>query len=145
LCQPIEIQIAYGNSDFDAQHDDVRDTAPPASRILFRPIATSRQWLASEMDAAPLAMEEDLEITVFLTRHSHLNPHVSQRFQPALDAGAEGIMFPLVRSATEAADCVALTRYPPRGGRGWGPFIARSRWGASNRGFRGKSDLKCSL
>jgi hypothetical protein len=55
---------------------------PPASRILFPPIATSRQWLASEMEAAPLAMEEeDLEITVFLTRHSHLNPHVSQRFQ----------------------------------------------------------------
>jgi hypothetical protein len=84
LCQPIEIQIAYGNSDFDAQHDDLRDTPPPASRILFRPIATSRQWLASEMDAAPLAMEEDLEITVFLTRDSHLSPHVSQRFQRSL-------------------------------------------------------------
>jgi hypothetical protein len=37
------------------------------------------------MDAAPLAMEEEnLEITVFLTRHSHLNPHVSQRFQRSL-------------------------------------------------------------
>jgi hypothetical protein len=85
LCQPIEIQIAYGNSDFDAQHDDVRGTPPPASRILFPPIATSRQWLASEMDAAPLAMEEEnLKIIVFLTRHSHLNPHVSQRFQRSL-------------------------------------------------------------
>ena len=41
-CQPIEIQIEYGNSDFDAQHDDVRGTPLPASRILFRPIATSR-------------------------------------------------------------------------------------------------------
>jgi hypothetical protein len=59
LCQPIEIQIEYGNSDFDAQHDDVRGTPPPASQILFRPIATSRQWLATEMDAAPLAMEEE--------------------------------------------------------------------------------------
>jgi hypothetical protein len=74
-----------GNSDFDAQHDDVRDTPPPASRILFRPIATSRQWLASEMEVAPLAMEADnLEMTVFLTRHSHLSPHVSQRFQRSL-------------------------------------------------------------
>jgi hypothetical protein len=85
VCQPIEIQIEYGNSDLDAQHDDVRGTPPPASQILFRPIATSRQWLATEMDAAPLAMEEEnLEITVFLTRHSHLNPHVSQRFQRSL-------------------------------------------------------------
>jgi 4-hydroxy-2-oxoheptanedioate aldolase len=38
-------------------------------------------------------------------------------------------MFPLVRTAVEAAECVALTRYPPHGRRGWGPFIAHSRWG----------------
>ena len=63
----------------DARHP------PPASPILFRPIATTRQWLASEMEAVPLAMEaENLEMTVFLTRHSHLNPHVSQRFQRSL-------------------------------------------------------------
>ena len=46
----------------------------------------------------------------------------------ALDAGAEGLMFPLVRTAQEAAECVALTRYPPAGRRGWGPFVAHSRW-----------------
>jgi len=38
-------------------------------------------------------------------------------------------MFPLVRTAAEAAECVSLTRYPPQGRRGWGPFIAHSRWG----------------
>lgn len=47
----------------------------------------------------------------------------------ALDAGAEGIVFPLVTTADEATECVALTRYPPRGKRGWGPFVAHSRWG----------------
>ena len=31
----------------------------------------------------------------------------------ALDAGAEGIVFPLVTTADSAAECVALTRYPP--------------------------------
>jgi len=46
----------------------------------------------------------------------------------ALDASAEGIAFPLVDTADEAADCVALTRYPPQGRRGWGPFVAHSRW-----------------
>ena len=49
--------------------------------------------------------------------------------KPALDLGAEGIVFPLVRTAEEAAECVALTRYPPHGRRGWGPFIAHARWG----------------
>ncbi len=47
----------------------------------------------------------------------------------ALDAGAEGIVFPLVSTPETAAECVALTRYPPRGTRGWGPFVAHSRWG----------------
>lgn len=46
----------------------------------------------------------------------------------ALDMGAEGIMFPLVRSAADARAAVATLRYPPAGGRGWGPFIAHSRW-----------------
>jgi hypothetical protein len=38
-----------------------------------------------EAEAAPWAMEaQNLEMTVFLTRHSHLSPYVSQHFQRAL-------------------------------------------------------------
>jgi 4-hydroxy-2-oxoheptanedioate aldolase len=48
--------------------------------------------------------------------------------KPALDLGAEGICFPLIGSAEDAARCVSLVRYPPRGRRGWGPFIAHARW-----------------
>ena len=49
----------------------------------------------------------------------------------ALDLGAEGIVFPLIRTAQDAADAVASLRYPPRGTRGFGPFIAQSRWNTS--------------
>jgi 4-hydroxy-2-oxoheptanedioate aldolase len=49
----------------------------------------------------------------------------------ALDAGAEGIFFPMVRSAAEVERCVELLRYPPDGTRGWGPFVAASRYGVS--------------
>lgn len=49
--------------------------------------------------------------------------------KPALDLGAEGICFPLVGAAEEAAHCASLLRYPPKGRRGWGPFIAHARWG----------------
>ena len=55
--------------------------------------------------------------------------------KPALDLGAEGILFPLVGNAEEAAECVALTRYPPRGRRGWGPFVAHARWGVDLMGY----------
>ena len=45
--------------------------------------------------------------------------------------GAAGIVFPQVNIAEEATECVAMTRYPPRGTRGFGPFIGHSRWGVS--------------
>lgn len=46
----------------------------------------------------------------------------------ALDLGAEGICFPLIRTAEDARQAVSAMRYPPRGQRGFGPFIAQSRW-----------------
>jgi 4-hydroxy-2-oxoheptanedioate aldolase len=36
----------------------------------------------------------------------------------ALDCGAEGVSFPMVRSAADAERCGALLRSPPRGSRG---------------------------
>jgi 4-hydroxy-2-oxoheptanedioate aldolase len=49
----------------------------------------------------------------------------------ALDAGAEGIFFPMVRSAADVERCVASVTYPPAGTRGWGPFIAHARHAVS--------------
>jgi 2-keto-3-deoxy-L-rhamnonate aldolase RhmA len=48
-----------------------------------------------------------------------------------LDLGAEGIVFPLIQDAKDAMKAVASLRYPPRGTRGFGPFIAQSRWQSS--------------
>ena len=47
----------------------------------------------------------------------------------ALDAGADGVVFPLIRSREDAERAVAATRYPPQGTRGWGPFVAHARFG----------------
>lgn len=44
--------------------------------------------------------------------------HARQRAHRVLDLGAEGIMFPRVDSAAEAAGAVAGLRYPPEGVRG---------------------------
>ena len=46
----------------------------------------------------------------------------------ALDLGAEGIVFPMIRDAADAVRAVRSMRYPPNGTRGFGPFIAHSRW-----------------
>ena len=44
--------------------------------------------------------------------------------KPVLDAGAMGIIFPMIRSAAEAEQAVRAVRYPPAGERGFGPFYA---------------------
>lgn len=46
-----------------------------------------------------------------------------------LDAGAPALLVPFVRSADEAAQAVAATRYPPRGIRGVATSQRASRWG----------------
>ena len=56
--------------------------------------------------------------------------------KPALDLGAEGIVFPQIRTAADAAACVSLLRYPPQGRRGWGPFVAHARWGVGLFDYR---------
>jgi 4-hydroxy-2-oxoheptanedioate aldolase len=53
----------------------------------------------------------------------------------ALDAGAEGVVFPLVHSAQDVERCVAYVTYPTAGSRGWGPFVAHSRFGTSLRDY----------
>jgi 4-hydroxy-2-oxoheptanedioate aldolase len=55
----------------------------------------------------------------------------------ALDAGAEGIVYPLIRSPEDVKRCVAYLSYPPTGSRGWGPFTAHSRYGTSLREYSG--------
>jgi 4-hydroxy-2-oxoheptanedioate aldolase len=45
----------------------------------------------------------------------------------ALDAGASGIIVPLVESIAEASAAVAATRYPPAGRRSFGPLRAAAR------------------
>ncbi|MBI1384886.1 MAG: 2,4-dihydroxyhept-2-ene-1,7-dioic acid aldolase [Rhizobiales bacterium] len=42
----------------------------------------------------------------------------------ALDAGAAGVVVPMVNSAEEAAALVRAAKYPPLGARSWGPYRA---------------------
>jgi len=47
----------------------------------------------------------------------------------ALDAGAHGIMVPLVHDAARARAVVAQAKYPPRGIRGFGPMFTHTTFG----------------
>ncbi len=41
-----------------------------------------------------------------------------------LEMGVDGIIFPMIRSATQAEACIKSTLYPPQGNRGFGPMNA---------------------
>jgi 4-hydroxy-2-oxoheptanedioate aldolase len=56
----------------------------------------------------------------------------------ALDAGAEGVVYPLIRSAADAERAASLVTYPPEGARGWGPFAAHSRHGVALGDYLGE-------
>jgi 4-hydroxy-2-oxoheptanedioate aldolase len=43
----------------------------------------------------------------------------------ALDAGAQGVVCPLINSADDAERFVRAVKYPPRGNRSWGPYRAQ--------------------
>jgi 4-hydroxy-2-oxoheptanedioate aldolase len=49
----------------------------------------------------------------------------------ALDAGAEGVIVPMVNTAAEARAAAGASRYPPLGYRSWGPL----RSGMAQHGF----------
>jgi 4-hydroxy-2-oxoheptanedioate aldolase len=96
--------------------------------------AAGADWVIIDQEHGPVG-PESLHAMIAATAGTGCAPlvRVPKRdeawVKPALDLGAEGIVFPLVRTAEDAAECVALTRYPPRGRRGGGPFVAHARWG----------------
>lgn len=49
----------------------------------------------------------------------------------ALDAGAQFVIAPMINTVADAEALVAATKYPPIGGRSWGPAAALEHWGAA--------------
>ncbi|MBC5768567.1 HpcH/HpaI aldolase family protein [Ramlibacter albus] len=142
--------------------DRLREKSAPLSCYLnLIPSAVATQAIAAagadiviiDQEHGPIG-PESVHAMVAATAGTSCSPWVrvplaqADHVKTALDAGAEGIVFPLVRTAQDAAECVALTRYPPKGKRGWGPFVAHARWGTplfEHLAHRGDSTVCCLL
>ena len=82
-------------------------------------------WLVIDMEHAPLGIAEaarmiriiDLARVPAICR---LPGHDPALVKTLLDAGAAGVMFPMIETGEQAAAAVASTRYPPDGTRGVG-------------------------
>ena len=97
--------------------------------------AAGFDWLVVDLEHSVIGLETagdliriiDLCGVAPLVRLTTNDPNQIKR---VMDAGAHGIVVPMVNSAAEACRAVEATRYPPKGGRGVG--LARAHgYGAS--------------
>jgi len=105
----------------------------PVASLLSR---SGFDWLWIDMEHGAITIET-AQLMIDATKGSPTVPLVRIPWnhhwlaKPVLDAGAMGVITPLVNTKEEAASSVAALRYPPEGVRGFGPSFAASRWGLS--------------
>lgn len=124
----------------------------PSAVVTQAVAAAGADYVIIDQEHAPIGFET-LHAMIAATAGTECAPLVrvpeiaEAAVKRALDAGAEGICFPLIRTVADAERCVAAMRYPPAGRRGWGPFVAHSRWGASLFDYAANlaRDLVCML
>ncbi len=102
----------------------IAKTEPALTEILARSNILDFLWVDMEHSSISI---ETVDHHIMATRNSKLptivrvpwNDHVL--IKPVLDAGADGIVTPLIRSVEEARMAVSACLYPPAGIRGYGP------------------------
>ena len=110
-------------------------------------IAHAQLWARSGIDVLIFDLEHgvidlsSLHAMIAATAGTEVTPmvrvpwNVHWLVKPVLDAGALGVMFPLVATAQDVERAVSSMYYPPRGDRGWGPFMAQYRWGVPHHEY----------
>ncbi len=128
LVNPLRVKLARGEP---VVGTFVSLPSPPFAQILA---ACGFDFLIVDCEHGPISAET-AQAMITATAVSPCVPlarvawNLPWLAKPLLDAGARGIVFPLIRSAEDARRAVAACRYAPAGERGWGPFYAPSRWG----------------
>jgi 4-hydroxy-2-oxoheptanedioate aldolase len=102
-------------------------------------------WLFIDMEHGSIGIESAYAI-ITATNGTSTAPIVRVPWnlhwlvKPVLDAGAMGVVFPMIRSAREAEAAARAVRYPPTGDRGFAPFYASLRFGASMMTYADPAD-----
>jgi 4-hydroxy-2-oxoheptanedioate aldolase len=102
-------------------------------------------WLFLDMEHGPIDIES-AHAMITATAGTRAAPvvrvpwNVHWLVKPVLDAGAMGIIFPMIRNAADAEEAVRAVRYPPTGQRGFGPFYAPLRFGLTMQTYADPAD-----
>jgi 4-hydroxy-2-oxoheptanedioate aldolase len=93
-------------------------------------------WLFIDMEHGPIGIEAT-HAMIAATAGSAAAPIVRVPWtlpwlaKPVLDAGAMGVIFPMIHTPEDAETAVRSVRYPPTGERGFAPFYASARFNLS--------------
>ena len=114
--------------------------------------AAGFDWLFIDMEHGPIDIAS-AHAMIAATRGTTAAPVVRVPHnlpwvvKPVLDAGAMGVIFPLIETADDARTAVASVRYPPAGVRGFGPLYAIKRFDTDFNGYPDIADreIMCIL
>ncbi|HVB10730.1 MAG TPA: aldolase/citrate lyase family protein [Bacillota bacterium] len=112
-----------------------------ASPLVAELMATrGYDWLMIDLEHSPASWETAAAMIGAIIRRG-VAPYVrvpsgtAENVKRALDAGAMGVLVPMVNSPEEAAAMVAATRYPPEGQRSIGGWLRSARWDTDAAGY----------
>lgn len=92
-------------------------------------------WIVIDMEHAPTSLETMVNMVAAVREAGGPQPIVrisqtsSENIKSALDAGAAGIIAPMVNTGEDAARVVSLAKLPPIGSRSFGSPYAGLSWG----------------
>jgi 4-hydroxy-2-oxoheptanedioate aldolase len=127
---PLKAKLAAGAPAFGVLQ------SMPSAQMAQTLAAVGLDWLFIDMEHGPIDLA-DCHAMIAATAGTACAPIVRVPAdnlavaRPVLDAGAMGVIFPMVCSGEQAAHALAQLRYPPAGSRGVGPLYAPQRWGLS--------------
>ncbi len=127
LANRLKAQLAAGEPTFGVI------VTIPSVAVVQTLASAGVDWLVLDLEHASVGPEA-LHGMIAATAGTHTTPLVrlpwSHPWQAKLplDLGAMGIVFPMVCNRQDAENAVRAVKYPPVGGRLWGPFYAPMRW-----------------
>ena len=136
---PLKRRLAAGEPAFGVLQ------SMPSPQLAQTLAAAGLDWLFIDMEHGPIDVA-DAHGLIAATQGTACAPIVRVPIdnlavaRPVLDAGAYGIIFPMVCSAEQARRALAYLRYPPAGQRGVGPLYAPQRWGLSMADYMAQAD-----
>lgn len=103
--------------------------SPFTAQLIAR---TGYDWVVIDMEHAPLSLLEVSHMVHVVISASagkclpivRLPSHGVEWIKWALDCGTPGVVVPMINNAKEMEEVVRRVRYPPRGYRSFGPYLA---------------------